>query len=67
MSNVKTTELAAHGHENPDEALRQGVSRAGEAVENIRRACPVERAILSGGAWSGGRSVQLQFAFSLRP
>jgi hypothetical protein len=65
MRSAINVEQIILGTENPDVALRRGVARAGETVENIRRA-RVSSVVLQGGGWPGGDGVRLQLRRSVR-
>ena len=65
MSDKLNVEQVILGTQNPDEALRKGVSRAEETVENLKRAHAGSRVVLRGGGWLGGDGVQLQLSFAV--
>lgn len=66
MINALNVEQINLGIENPDVALRKGISRAGETVKNLKRAHAGSGVVLRGAGCPDGDGMQLRRSSSVR-
>lgn len=67
MSIAKVLELSAESRSSFDDAIREGIERAGQSVKNIRNAWVKDQEVLVDGANVIGYRVHLKVTFEVEP